>query len=154
MSVDTPGGSVPGGGGGNPIPPPSAIKEFFKWMARGIASQWNKFSGGAALLASKASVLDKLQRYLLNPDHPVGKDKAKWFKEALGYTLDNAQKLADQINFDPLKAELTEVTEYGMKYNQVITITGANGRSIDVLTAWIKNNDGIVRFVTAVPAKK
>lgn len=30
----------------------------------------------------------------------------------------------------------------------------ANGRRIDVTFAWIKNNDGVVRLVTSIPAKK
>jgi hypothetical protein len=34
---------------------------------------------------TEASVADKLDRYSLNPDHPQGGPKAKWFKEALGF---------------------------------------------------------------------
>jgi hypothetical protein len=36
---------------------------------------------------------------------------------------------------------------------QVIPITGANGRVIDVMFVWIRNNDGIIRLVTGIPAK-
>ncbi len=107
-----------------------------------------------ALAKTAESVTDKLQRYLLNPDHPVGGSKAKWFEQALGYTKDNLGDLAKQIVFDSTKAVETGVTEYGTKYNQVITITGANGKQIDVTFAWIKNLDGIVRLVTAIPTDK
>jgi hypothetical protein len=31
------------------------------------------------------------------------------------------------------------------------TVVGANGRSIPMKTAWIRNADGVVRLVTAVP---
>lgn len=108
----------------------------------------------STLQKTAASVIDKLQRYLLNPDHPVGGSKAKWFEQALGYTKDNLDSLAKQIVFDPSKAVMTEVTQYGTMYNQVITITGANGKEIDVTFAWIKNVDGIVRLVTAIPVSK
>ena len=67
---------------------------------------------------SRASVDDKLQRYTLNPDHPDGRDKAQWFKKALGYTGENAEGLAKQLVFDEFKAVKTAVTPYGTKFNQ------------------------------------
>ncbi len=62
--------------------------------------------------------------------------------------------LARQIVFDPNNAIQTKVTEYGVQYNQWITITGANGKTIDVKFAWIKLIDGTVKLVTAIPTKK
>jgi hypothetical protein len=106
------------------------------------------------LTPTEASVADKLDRYLLNPDHPVGGPKAKWFDRALGYTRENADDLAKQIEFDESKAVQTDVTPHGTKYNQTIEIEGANGRHIDVNFAWIRNNDGVVRLVTAIPTPK
>ena len=103
---------------------------------------------------SRESVVDKLDRYLLNPEHPVGGSKAKWFDEALGFNKSNMDDLANQIVFDPTKAVQTGVTEFGTKYNQVISVTGANGKTIDVTFAWIKNNDGVVRLVTGIPTQK
>jgi hypothetical protein len=103
---------------------------------------------------TRLSVKDKLLRYLLNPEHPEGGTKAKWFEEALGFTKDNMDDLARQLVFDPKKAVQTEVTEYGIKYNQVIPIKGANGKIIDVPTAWIKNKDGVIRLITAIPVKR
>ena len=100
------------------------------------------------------SVADKLQRYLLNAEHPVGGPKAKWFEEALGYTQENAAALARQIVFDPAKAVATELTQHGQKFEQVISIVGANGKAIDVNFVWIRNNDGVVRLVTAIPTKR
>jgi hypothetical protein len=104
--------------------------------------------------ATETSVVDKLQRYVLNPEHPVGSSKAKWFKEALGYTRENAGVLASQIRFSPTRAIATELTTHGQKFNQTISIVGVNGKSIDVMFAWIRNNDGIVRLVSAIPSKK
>lgn len=62
--------------------------------------------------------------------------------------------LSKQIVFDPKVATQTAITEYGTKFNQVIKITGANGKVIDVTFAWIENKDGIVRLVTVIPTKK
>ena len=73
---------------------------------------------------------------------------------ALGFTKENAGQLAKQIVFDENVAVQTAVTEHGIKYNQLISIVGANGKKIDVVFAWIKNNDGFVRLVTAIPTKK
>jgi hypothetical protein len=100
------------------------------------------------------SVENKLTRYLLNMEHPVGGAKANWFEKALGFTKDNMGELAKQIVFDPKKAVQTAVTDYGTKFNQTISIKGANGKEIDVLFSWIKNNDGVTRLVTGIPAKK
>lgn len=91
---------------------------------------------------------------MLNAEHPVGGPKAKWFEEALGYTQENAASLARQIVFDPAKAVATELTQHGQKFEQVIAIAGANGKTIDVNFVWIRNNDGVVRLVTAIPTKR
>ena len=122
-------------------------------MGLGMLFPGTRTSAAAAKAATQASVADKLSRYLLNPNHPIGRDKAKWFKEALGFTQSNADGLARQIVFDASKAVRTAVTEHGVKFNQVISITGANGRVIDVTFAWIRNNDGIVRLVIGIPSK-
>lgn len=103
---------------------------------------------------TEASVADKLETYLLNFAHPEGRAKAKWFREALAFTIENRDDLAKQIKFDPAKAFQTAVTDYGVKFNQVIEIVGANGRRIEVIFAWIRNKDGIIRLVTAIPAPR
>lgn len=100
-----------------------------------------------------ASVADKLNRYLLNPDHPVGGSKADWFRRALGFTRDNAAQLANQIVFKANEAVQTAVTQFGTKYNQIIQIVGANGKTIPVTVAWIIGPDGVPKLVTAIPTK-
>jgi hypothetical protein len=102
---------------------------------------------------SAESVNDKLKRYLLNSAHPEGGPKAKWFEKALGFRQSNIDDLAKQIVFNAEKAVQKECTPHGVKFNQVIEIVGANGKKIEVLFAWIKNNDGVVRLVTAIPSK-
>jgi len=100
---------------------------------------------------SAASVADKLDRYLLNPEHEVGGPKADWFRQALGFTRENAADLAKQLVFNASQAVQTAVTQYGTKFNQTINVVGANGRTIPVITAWIVKSDGVPRLVTAVP---
>jgi hypothetical protein len=110
--------------------------------------------GAEAARLAQASIREKLDKYLLNPDHPVGGPKAKWFEQALGFTRANSGDLERQIVFDQSRAVETGVTQYGTKYNEVIPITGANGKTIDVTFAFIRNNDGVVRLVTAIPNSK
>ncbi|BDD80310.1 hypothetical protein TPB0596_00730 [Tsukamurella pulmonis] len=107
-----------------------------------------------ASTATRDSVKRKLDGYLLNPAHVEGGPKAKWFEQALGFTRENAAALESQIVFDSTKALPTKLTQYGQQYNQVIPITGANGKIIDVTFGWIRNDDGIVRLVTAIPTKR
>ena len=40
--------------------------------------------------------IEKLRDYSLNPNHPVGKHKARVFKTALGITLEDAEWLRDR----------------------------------------------------------
>jgi hypothetical protein len=120
-------------------------------FAAETAGRGGAIEGAEALRLSQQSVDDKLWRYLLNPDHEVGGPKAKWFEQALGFNRENAPDLARQIVFDQSKAAETAVSQFGTKYNQVIPIVGANGKTIDVTFAWIRGNDGVVRLVTAIP---
>ena len=113
-----------------------------------------KVSGKDLPATTEMSVKDKLYRYLLDPEHPVGGSKAKWFEEALGFTKENLDDLAKQIKFDSAKAIQTRIIPTGIQYNQTIEIIGANGKKIEVVFAWIKNNDDVVRLVTAIPTKK
>ena len=72
---------------------------------------------------------------------------------ALGFNKNNADELAKQIVFNEASAVKTVTIPEGDKYNQFISITGANGKVIDVKFTWIGNNDGLVRLVTAIPPK-
>lgn len=114
-------------------------------------------ASGAKLTNSvetQASINKKLETYLLDKNHIKGGSKAEWFDQALGYNQSNMNDLAKQIVFDPKTAIQTNVTQYGVQYNQLISITGANGKVVDVTFAWIRNKDGIIRLVTAIPTKK
>ncbi|WP_392553091.1 hypothetical protein RHO14_04300 [Orbus wheelerorum] len=105
-------------------------------------------------IETQASVDRKLTTYLLEKTHPVGGSKADWFDKALGFNKSNSDQLSKQIVFDIDRSVQTGTTEFGTKYNQVIKLNGANGKQIDVNFGWIKNNDEVVRLVTAIPTKK
>jgi hypothetical protein len=105
-------------------------------------------------IVTDGSVRDKLTGYLLNPDHPDGGPKARWFREALGFTLSNMENLARQLKLDFTKVVDSTQIEFGMKYRILHRIIGANGKVIDVLFVWIKYTDGEIRLVTAIPTSR
>jgi filamentous hemagglutinin len=96
----------------------------------------------------------KLSGYLLVAAHPQNQTKANWFSQALGFDRSNWQDLASQLRFDPATAVATKTTQYGKTYEQVIPITGANGKTINTTFVFMRDNSGTVRFVTGIPTKK
>ncbi len=108
---------------------------------------------------AKDAVFDdnKLTAYALNPEHLTGKHKAKVFKSALGYDLSNADQLKTQILFKlpNYNANLGEKNKFGQLYSVDIPITGPNGNTVTVKTAWIiKQGDTVPNLVTLyIPTK-
>ncbi len=130
-------------------PPPDPIPPTAREPS---APRVSHFDPSGLPKTTEESVIDKLNRYILNPEHAGGgATKAKWFRQALGYTRANLHDLAKQIVFRRADAIETGATDYGTKYNQLIDIVGANGKVIPVKFAWILNPDGVVRLVTAIP---
>ena len=86
---------------------------------------------------------EKLVDYALNSNHPIGKEKAKAFKIALGYTKENSEELRKKILelFREDKMVLKREGDYGKQYEQIMKITGPNGKTANVLTAWIKESE-------------
>ncbi len=82
-------------------------------------------------------------------------NKARAFKDALGYTKDNAKELIDNIdvNFDESKLIERGDIGFGMRYQQIMQLTGANGKTANVVTAWIKEEDDF-RLTSAYITKK
>ena len=80
----------------------------------------------------------KFVRYALNPENKRGQHKALVFASALGFDMSNWEQLKQAI-FHTLpyhQATLTSETVFGKKYTVVLPITGANGRTVDVITIW------------------
>lgn len=91
----------------------------------------------------------KFTEYALN----FAKDpnKAKAFEMALGYTTQNADHLIEQIRSNlPLYQAIEKGDRgYGMTYEVIMDITGPNGKTAKVLTAWIDDRSkGEMRLTT------
>lgn len=98
------------------------------------------------------NIKDKLLKYVLNPEHEIGKDKAKYFK-SIGYTAENWKDLADQLKFDPEKATKRPETEFGQPYEQKITIELPDGkRTRIIVTGWMHlKGTKVIRLTTITP---
>jgi len=92
----------------------------------------------------------KLTDYALNPEHPVGKNKARVIQSATGLGQADAQNVKQQILEQVGDGPPTEGKrdQHGDRWNKDVTVTGPNG-SIVVRTAWIVDaNTGKTRLVT------
>jgi len=81
--------------------------------------------------------IEKLTEYALNIKKC--RDKATVFQSALGYNKTNAQLLIDNIltNVKNFEAIPKSDDGYGMRYEVIMTLRGVNGKTANVLTAWI-----------------
>jgi hypothetical protein len=98
---------------------------------------------------------EKLINYSL--DFEKDPNKAMAFKLALGYTKSNADRLIAHIyrNVQTHNAIYKENNGYGDIYESVMVITGENGKTANVLTAWIiENGLDFPRLTTVHVTKK
>ena len=84
---------------------------------------------------------EKFTEYALNPQKAP--DKAKAFKEALGYDMDNFEDLMENIRSHIDESKFIEKGDngHGMRYEYIMNLTGANGKRANVLTAWIQEGN-------------
>ena len=84
---------------------------------------------------------EKLTQYALNP--LKDRHKAVAFRLALGYQLQDADELmrnvAEHINNFP--AIEKPDNGYGKRFQILMELTGKNGKTAKVMTAWIKDKD-------------
>jgi hypothetical protein len=94
----------------------------------------------------------KVRDYLLSSSHSVGRYKAGFFR-SLGYDQANWAVLATDLGaLLTGDAKQMDVTEFGTKYEIRGSITGPNGRSGNIICAWIiLTGEDAPRFVTAYP---
>ncbi|TMK84002.1 MAG: hypothetical protein E6G57_15340 [Actinobacteria bacterium] len=96
---------------------------------------------GSPLSGAEDAVVDavKVYDYALNPDHPVGGDKARVFESALGFTRSNADLLIGEIRAGVLSrpAQPGIADEFGARFTVDIPVVGPNGSSAVVRTGWI-----------------
>ncbi len=97
----------------------------------------------------------KFTKYALNPDGDT--NKARAFKEALGYDLSNYQDLIQNIrnNLPNSDAKPKGDKGYGMTYEVAMNMTGPNGKNAKVLTGWIADKEsGEMRLTTTYIDKR
>lgn len=96
---------------------------------------------------------EKFTQYALDSNRSP--DKARAFKEALGYTKENYQELIDDIERNLDESKLVEKTDdgFGMRYEQIMKLKGPNGKEANVLTGWIEETEDF-RLTSVYVTKK
>jgi len=84
--------------------------------------------------------IEKFTKYALNPDGD--KNKSFAFLVALGYKAENAGQLIDQIRLGLSRSPAVEKGDagYGMRYQVIMFVKGANGKTAKIKTGWIDDN--------------
>lgn len=97
---------------------------------------------------------NKFAGYALNPSKAP--DKARVFKSALGYDLDNCDQLIKDLEkqIDVHKMKEKGDNGYGMRYEQIIKLNGPNGKDANVLTAWLDDGENLKLTSTYVVDKE
>ena len=107
--------------------------------------------------AERATVpRDKIVRYLLNPAHPVGGSKARFFLEH-GFSAAEWSRLASALQQHARENEIseTEQTKHGTRFVVDGPLIAPDGTILNVRTAWYIDAGGAApRFVTAHPLPK
>lgn len=98
---------------------------------------------------------NKFVKYSLDSEKQP--DKARAFKEALGFEKSNYQLLKKQIieKFDRNKLKYRGEVEQGSLYYLIYEIQGVNGKTAKVMTSWIDDiNDKMDFHMTSVYVDK
>ena len=122
----------------------------------------NAYQGGSKTIENAIPNVDKatinpnkLTGYALNPEHPVGGNKAKVFESALGYNQSNADELIQQVyqKLPQNEAVLGTLDQYGQRYTVNMPITGPNGNTVNVRTGWIIKTGSDIPELTTIYVK-
>jgi hypothetical protein len=86
--------------------------------------------------------LTKLRDYSLNPAHPEGKHKGRVFRAALGFKMDDAERLRRLVLNAILDHEATEQLPnvYGRRFVVDFDAAGTRGR-VKIRSTWLIRND-------------
>lgn len=111
-----------------------------------------KLPGGERAVVDEPKVRD----YLLSPEHPVGRSKARFFNH-FGFSRDRWPELQQQLlQLARIgEAEPGSINEFGQKYVVRGMIETPTGRVVTIQSAWIiLNGEDAPRFVTAIPGDR
>jgi len=83
--------------------------------------------------------IEKLSGYALDPNHPLGKNKARVFKAALGIGKGDAEMLGLLLKSSLFRSPAVEgiKTPYGQHWTTYHEIVGLSGQPVVVTAAWI-----------------
>lgn len=115
-------------------------------------------SGGAKLPNSGLAQVElhKLSDYVLNPDHRLGRHKARVFQAALGLGVEDAETLRASLLAAAAQeaAALLREDPYGVHY-AIEHVMEFKGSSALVRSLWsVRAGEDFPRFVTAFVARK
>lgn len=93
-----------------------------------------KLPGGSRAIVER----QKLKDYCLDPSHPRGKHKARVFSSVLGFTADDAERLAEALLASAATGEAQQgiADMYGERYVLDSVVSGPRGTAI-VRSTWI-----------------
>jgi hypothetical protein len=95
----------------------------------------------------------KVSDYLLNPDHPLGASKARFFAE-FGFTLDASEELSVALKKHGAENEVskTKETGFGPRYEVEGELSTPDGRRPRLCSVWQVDKGQIApRLITAYP---
>lgn len=101
--------------------------------------------------------IEKFTKYALDMNNPKGRNKAIAFQEALGYNVNNVDKLIRNIQKNLNKFNAIEKSDkgFGKQYEVLMTLVGENKKVANVKTGWIIDKEtGETRLTSAYVAKK
>ncbi len=96
----------------------------------------------------------KVRDYLLSPDHPIGRFKARVFG-SVGYGRDNWQCLRDDLLAlaSTIDANPVQTNRFGEHWAGTGQRRGPSGAPLPVMTVWLIPSEGASpRLITAYPA--
>ena len=98
---------------------------------------------------------NKVKNYALDPNHPVGRNKAKVFDSVLGYNQSNADQLIKQLQARlPSSVAVFGVKDqFGQRITVDVSITGPNGNTAIVRTGWILEPGSEIPRMTTIYIK-
>lgn len=108
-----------------------------------------KLPGASRAIVDEAKVRD----YLLSPEHPVGRFKARVFAAA-GYNRDSWERLRHDLLALAIAIDVTETTNdrFGARFVGTGTLIGPVGKPLPVVTVWLISSQGDPpRLITVYP---
>jgi hypothetical protein len=96
---------------------------------------------------------EKIVGYLLNPGHPLGANKARFFG-SFGFRVENPEQLAAALRKHGRRHEVvkTKGTPFGPRYEVEGTIEVPDGRAPRIRTVWQADEGELApRLITAYP---